>query len=494
MGRKYRLLWPKEVMLPTGEKKWLHRIKATRDIPLFDVRKGDLGGYVSSKHVLSQSGSCWITENAIAEERLTGDFMGPLRKNRTERESLITGSSILTGNAYIVASTITDAEIRDNAIVRSSVIGSGVQIYDAAQVIRSNVEGDIEICNEAVVDDARITGKARIRNNASIFNVTMQGSGFIGVFDNVKVEGAYLGAEGDSAITITDNASILQHAGNRTYLFTDGSEKMHIGGEAVVLGSTVSGNFIGEKVKIDLAHVSGDTILLGPVNIAPNCTLKGKTHVTGPFDFASGEYMDGVKVVPSNKTARVSTSSNKMTAKGAIKALTEGVINNAQSIKALESKELQGIQRYLDVINETLEEYESYTTDLIKLIKYPAMADASVIETQNLLVAIKRAKRAMNHIEEIEALKSASETLEQAFVTAENRAKAMAAEYLDDKKKGSLKKAGNLIAIACDDASTEQEKKSSVKATLSTLAGILDVSDTAIENLKMKVGILELEA
>jgi len=504
MARKYRLLWPQKVTLPTGEQRWLHRIKATRDIPLFDVYKGDLGGYVSSKHVLSQYGSCWIADNAIAEERLTGDFMGPLRKSTTNREFLIQGSSILTGNAYVVASTVNNAEIRDNAIVRSSVIGDDVQIYDNAKVMRSNLMGDVEVNGGVVVDDARISGKVRLHDKAELFNVVMKSDGFIGVFNNAKVEGAYMAADHDSVIMVSENARVAKQNEQKAHFFTGTDTRIEIDGDATVFGGSIVGNFsVADKSIINSANISGDTTFIGPVVVAENCVFKGKTHAVGPVKFESGEYVDGARSLPQNTkqgnakkpvaapkqksiTGTVITPDPMLLA---IKGLTEGVTNNAKSAQAVTAS-----QRYVDIINETLDEYQAYTTDLIKLIKYPAMADASVIETQHLLVAIKRAKRAMNYPEEIESLKTASEALEQSFVIAENRAKAVAAEYLDDKKKSNLKKAGDLIAIACNDAATEQEKKSSVKATLNTLTGIFEVSDAAVENLKMKVGILELEA
>ena len=51
---------------------YLYRIKALKNFS--NVRKGNLGGYVSSYHNLSQSGDCWIydyakvTGNAIVSD------------------------------------------------------------------------------------------------------------------------------------------------------------------------------------------------------------------------------------------------------------------------------------------------------------------------------------------------------------------------------------------------------------------------------------------
>ena len=39
----------------------LHRIKALRDIERYDVKTGDLGGWVERENNLSQSGDAWVT-------------------------------------------------------------------------------------------------------------------------------------------------------------------------------------------------------------------------------------------------------------------------------------------------------------------------------------------------------------------------------------------------------------------------------------------------
>ena len=39
-------------------KQGLHRIRALKDIPLYGVKKGDLGGFVERENNLSQEGDC----------------------------------------------------------------------------------------------------------------------------------------------------------------------------------------------------------------------------------------------------------------------------------------------------------------------------------------------------------------------------------------------------------------------------------------------------
>ena len=42
----------------------LRRIRALRDIPRYNVKAGDLGGWVESEKNLSQEGDCWVGGNA----------------------------------------------------------------------------------------------------------------------------------------------------------------------------------------------------------------------------------------------------------------------------------------------------------------------------------------------------------------------------------------------------------------------------------------------
>ena len=40
------------------------RIRALRDIPTHNVKKGDLGGFIESEKNLRHNGDCWVSDNA----------------------------------------------------------------------------------------------------------------------------------------------------------------------------------------------------------------------------------------------------------------------------------------------------------------------------------------------------------------------------------------------------------------------------------------------
>ena len=94
---------------------WMHRIRALRDVRE-DVRAGDLGGFVQSERNLSQEGTCWIADNAIAAE-----------------EACVSGHSLLSDNAWACG----HAAIFDRAIVSGNAVLDG-GVFVAAGRIRDH--------------------------------------------------------------------------------------------------------------------------------------------------------------------------------------------------------------------------------------------------------------------------------------------------------------------------------------------------------------------
>lgn len=70
--------------------KILHRIRALIDIPLHDVKAGDLGGWIEAERNLSQEGSAWVADEAC----VTGSAC-------VTGKALVTGEARVTGNAWV---------------------------------------------------------------------------------------------------------------------------------------------------------------------------------------------------------------------------------------------------------------------------------------------------------------------------------------------------------------------------------------------------------
>ena len=80
----------------------LHRIRALKDIPLYGVKKGDLGGFVERENNLSQEGDCWIADDATVK-----DFAG------VHDNALVQDNATVKDNATIMD----NATVKDNETI-----------------------------------------------------------------------------------------------------------------------------------------------------------------------------------------------------------------------------------------------------------------------------------------------------------------------------------------------------------------------------------------
>lgn len=89
----------------TGEVKYigrkiLHRIRAVRDIPEYEIKSGDMGGWLETEENLSHNGAAWVTDSAVVmdEARVTGAA-------RVTGKALVTGSARVRGKALVTDSS-----------------------------------------------------------------------------------------------------------------------------------------------------------------------------------------------------------------------------------------------------------------------------------------------------------------------------------------------------------------------------------------------------
>ena len=97
------------------------------------IMEGQCGGLVDSSYNVSQSGSCWVTEDACV--------MG----NSTVRDdALVTGGSIITGGARVIqnATVADDCQVSDGATVRGNArISGSVAVSDGVVIGRDMSAG-----------------------------------------------------------------------------------------------------------------------------------------------------------------------------------------------------------------------------------------------------------------------------------------------------------------------------------------------------------------
>jgi len=210
--KKYKLTDEKMEIHTRGQ--ILYRIKALTSFS--DVKKGELGGFVSSEHALSHSGDCWIYDKAM-----------------------VCGSAMIIHNA---------------------------KAYDSAQIWENAIMSD----NAEAFDNVLITGKSKISDNAKIYgdsiicdNAKIRGNsevrGSVGVLGYATVEDSYI-----SGSACIGGASIL-------------AERCKVSGDVTIKGeSDIRGNArISGKIEINSAYIRGNAHIKGDFDITPRTVVTG---------------------------------------------------------------------------------------------------------------------------------------------------------------------------------------------------------------------------
>lgn len=449
--KKYKLLPMEQVTSSDGNTYSLYRIEALIDIPLHGVRAGDKGGYVQNKGTLSQKGSCWVGGNAIA---------------------------MSFGGDRVV---IDDALVTDEAFASGRVSGT------------SKVSGRARtLC--AVADGAQVSGNAVVKG-------VLYGN--VIVTDNVCIEtGTNIEALNGSAVLISGDVKIdapsMKNKNDAWFIDFRGNEKVHISGKLHLDGVLIRGNCVlGGEFNLKNATFEGDTIMKGNHQVKPHVKFSGTNVITGSVVIPPGTHVHDV--VMDNGILNYAAPSKPFDIVLPEPPSWENMVRPQSVTGAVFTPILPAVDlspvsnEYTAIIAEIEAEYEAYTTDIVKLIKYPAMVDTSVPEVKSFVVALRSAKRAVR-LNQADKLAELATALEEAFVSAENKVQTLVSSHLDDGKKKSLKDAEKMFNLACDEASPEPEKRLGFKAGMRALEGVLVVSDSAVENMKARVGILELEA
>lgn len=133
----------------------LHRIRAIRDIPEFNIRKGAIGGFVESYDNLSDH--AWVCGNAV-----------------------VCGNARVSGDAWIHSDAVVfgDAAVHGNANV-----GGHARVFGHAVVREyAKIAGKAEVCGQAEVSGvAQVGGRAKVFGNAKVYeNAIVDGEAHIG--------------------------------------------------------------------------------------------------------------------------------------------------------------------------------------------------------------------------------------------------------------------------------------------------------------------------
>lgn len=102
--------------------------KTTRFPFTFKVKKGDLGGWVSGYHNLSQQGKCWIYDNSIV-----------VNNARVEDDAIVYGNSTMYGNSSAYnRSAISNSVLRNNSMILGKGHVKYCELYDDVKVMKNS--------------------------------------------------------------------------------------------------------------------------------------------------------------------------------------------------------------------------------------------------------------------------------------------------------------------------------------------------------------------
>ncbi len=168
----------------------LFRIMAIKDFKLVDgtqIKKGDLGGYISSEKNLSQEGMCWVMdetrvyENAvISDNAIVRNCANVLGNAKVSDDAQISGQAVICDNAKVfefaqiygsatvgggVNNTLDEPFVCGNArVYGSACVGGNALVTDSAVI-----SDDAWILdNSQIIDEAKVYGDARILGNSII--------------------------------------------------------------------------------------------------------------------------------------------------------------------------------------------------------------------------------------------------------------------------------------------------------------------------------------
>lgn len=228
------------VMYDTVERfgKTLYRIKAVIDIPAYNIRCGDLGGWIASPDNLPQLGNGWVDEHA-----------------------LVYGNAVVTGNALVTGS----AEVFGRALIHDHAV-----VSDHARIF-----GDAEVAN-----DAHVSGYAMLGGNARVAGVAeLSDFDFIGgdtVLDSARymlLDNDFIEQDGEMLFRVQaliDNPFHAVTAGDKGG-YIQSMENLAMNGSAWVADDAlVYGN----------ARISENAIISGSARIFGDAQVRGSAVVT----------------------------------------------------------------------------------------------------------------------------------------------------------------------------------------------------------------------
>ena len=369
-------------------------------------------------------------------------------------------------------------------------------------------EGSCWIAENAIVSGkVKVIGDAYISGNATVTSVGARAA--ITVKDNVRIGGDAtvrqvgfpLGERDD--LVISENAQIFGNTIIINISLVTGNAKIH-GNTHVMHGATIKDNAeICDQAQVSGSKISGFSRISNQAAVGGSSNIHD-TNISGRSSINAQTINNGNYPSLAIQPAKVAIESKVTpTAKDADAESKSSLFSFAESAK--NSKKITDGKNQTDqedeiIAKETLEAYNnimqelaSYETDIVKIIKYPMMTDRTDPHTRAMIMAVNKAKRYMD-TPTGRHFKDAVFKLESTFLSAESNALKLASTKLNGNEQKRVQKAKDLLAVASNEASTEQEKNVSFEQAFKQLEGVIRVPEVAVDTFRVKIGLKELEA
>ena len=166
------------------EGRTLYRIKANRDIGE-DVKKGDLGGYLSESCLISSDDDSWVYDDAMVIGSVLRDNAtakgDSIIINSIIKESHITGSKIsdcIVSNSIVEDSAASKCDVR-RSIIKGSTLKQITDETDILMLISHCIIKSSKVEYEKINDYPRLdfvaADKGLIRNQKDVMNIRIAG-------------------------------------------------------------------------------------------------------------------------------------------------------------------------------------------------------------------------------------------------------------------------------------------------------------------------------
>lgn len=293
-------------------------------------------------------------------------------------------------------------------------------------------------------------------------------------------------------VSKTNRRNILSHEGS-----------CWIGPEAMVAGNVFITDdvYIGDKAFVFNSLRGCKLRVSGAVSVTGNAELRKESWTRNDM-LVSGS----VKISESAVVLNVPSLVGDLEIKG--KTFLQGenpmlrsAITGSELVKAIEApvksvttnENNEEAEQALALFDELTGNIASYESDIVKILKYPAMTDRTDPFTREMIKAQANAKRLSAHPDSAKFIKAVA-GLEDAFLSAESNALKLASTMLSAEGVKRTKNAKIMLAKASNEASSETEKKVAFTQAFKQLEGVIAVPEVAVETFRVKIGLQEIEA